>query len=303
VVAASTEDELVTALRLGIGGAMTLPPSSVGATEAFAAAASSAEPTAGHDSALFELLENSFSAVILSFSDRRFWLAQLGERRLTTLLAELAAGLAAPAAILPWPALVVVGKEPEEVVEIWSGLFTDDDRLVPDVAAIPLEQSASREGLLVSAYREILKEPPAPAGGGCRPLPVHELPRGLRVGWWRRRGDGPSPGGGWCAWPHEVARAQCTWRLEGDDGPGDVVEVLTGEDVDRPDQAVAVRFPGWASRDVRPGSPAGLLVTRLAEAAARRGLPLWIPNLDSDALRLALTLPGVLWVDGPAVPR
>jgi len=44
-------------------------------------------------------------------------------------------------------------------------------------------------------------------------------------------------------------------------------------------------------------------VTRLAEVAARHGLPLWIPNLDGDALRLALTLPGVLWVDGPAVPR
>jgi len=41
----------------------------------------------------------------------------------------------------------------------------------------------------------------------------------------------------------------------------------------------------------------------LAEAAHRRGLPLWVPNVDSIALRFLLGLPGTLWVDGPAVPR
>jgi len=66
---------------------------------------------------------------------------------------------------------------------------------------------------------------------------------------------------------------------------------------------LAVRVPGWASRGLRPGSPAGLLVTRIAEAASRRGIPLWIPNVDQEGLRLVLGLPGTIWVDGPAVPK
>ena len=54
---------------------------------------------------------------------------------------------------------------------------------------------------------------------------------------------------------------------------------------------------------MRAGTPAALLVARLADAADRRGLPLWIPNVDGEGLRFALGLPGTLWVDGPAVPR
>jgi hypothetical protein len=80
------------------------------------------------------------------------------------------------------------------------------------------------------------------------------------------------------------------------------VEVLGSEEVAGVEEAVAVRVPGWASRDVRSGSPAGLLVTRIAEAAAGQNLPLWIPGVDEEALRLVLGLPGVIWVDGPAVP-
>ena len=63
------------------------------------------------------------------------------------------------------------------------------------------------------------------------------------------------------------------------------------------------RMPGWAADFLRPGSPAGLLARRLAEAAARRGLPLWIPNVDREALPEVLRLPGTIWVDGPSVPR
>jgi hypothetical protein len=43
-------------------------------------------------------------------------------------------------------------------------------------------------------------------------------------------------------------------------------------------------------------------MSRLAEAAHRRELPLWIPNLGGDGLHLVLSFPGTLWVDGPAVP-
>ena len=50
------------------------------------------------------------------------------------------------------------------------------------------------------------------------------------------------------------------------------------------------------------GRPAGLLLERLAAAAANRGVPLWVPNVDSAALKLVLSQPGTIWVDGPAVP-
>ena len=305
VVAASADAALVTAQRLGIGGAMRLPPSSLGALEAFAAADSSVAPAVGHDADLLELLDDGAAAVILSFVDRHFWRAQLGEKRLIAILAELAAALDTPASILPWPALVVAGMEADDVVGAWHALQTDVDRVLPDVAVAPLVRSASGESALTSAYKELLEDRPmtSVADADCRSLPVHELPRGRRVGWWSRRRSVVSPEEGWSASPENLFQTRCRWRLEGDDGSRFIEEVLTSAEVERTEDAVAVRFPGWASRDIRPGSPAGLLVTRLAEAAARRGLPLWIPNLDGDALRLVLGLPGVLWVDGPAVPR
>ena len=305
VVAASSDDTLVTAQRLGIGGAMWLPPSTVGATDAFAAATAAAAPNEGQDLSLIDLIDDGSAAVILSFADRLFWRGQLGERRLTAMLADLAAALSTPAAILPWPALVVTGKEPDEVSEAWRALVADDDRVVPDVAVAPLAENAPGGGLLAPAYQDLLQAGPRASAvhAGSSPLPVHELPRGLRVGWWSRRPEESLPDEGWSASPIDVSRPKSGWRLDGEDGSGIIEEVLTSEDVDRTGDCAAVRLPGWASREIRPGSPAGLLVTRLAEAAARRGLPLWIPNLDVDALRFALGLPGILWVDGPAVPR
>ena len=52
-----------------------------------------------------------------------------------------------------------------------------------------------------------------------------------------------------------------------------------------------------------PGRPAGLLIERLAAAAERAGVALWIPNVDGAKLQFLLRLPGELWVDGPAVPE
>lgn len=305
VIASSSDDTLVTAQRLGVGGAMWLPPSTVGATEAFEAATAAAAPIEGRDPALVDLIDDGSAAVILSFVDRGFWRGQLGERRLTAMLAELAAALATPAVILPWPALVVTGKEPDEVSEAWRALVADENRVVPDVAVAPLAENEPGGGLLAPAYGELLQAGSRPPvlQAGRSPLPVHELPCGRRVGWWSRLAEESLPEEGWSASPIDVSRSKSRWRLDGGDASGIVEEVLTSEDVDRAGDCTAVRLPGWASREIRPGSPAGLLVTRLADAAARRGLPLWIPNLDGDALRFALGLPGTLWVDGPAVPR
>ncbi len=100
----------------------------------------------------------------------------------------------------------------------------------------------------------------------------------------------------------EVTSTRCRWRLESTETSGIVGEVLDQRRGGGLEDVQAVRVPGWASRGMRPGSPAGLLVTRIAEAASRRGLPLWIPNVDQEGLRLVLGLPGTVWVDGPAVP-
>jgi hypothetical protein len=107
---------------------------------------------------------------------------------------------------------------------------------------------------------------------------------------------------GWVATPVEAGAARCSWQLEGSEISGTVEEVLGSEEVEGVDEAVAVRVPGWATRDLRPGSPAGLLVTRISDAASRRELPVWIPGVDQEGLRLVLGLPGTIWVDGPAVP-
>lgn len=305
VVAVSSDEALVTAHRLGVGGAMWLPPSSAGATEAFVAAATSAAPCDGHDPGRFELLDDGAPAVVVRVMDRCFWRAQLGERRLTAWLAELSNALGVPAAILPWPALVAKGKEPDEVAEAWRALLADSGRIVPDVAVVPLPENTPDEGLLATVYRELLEARPTttPLHVGGRSLPVHELPHGRRVGWWGRRLAEPLPAGGWHASPEDDSRPTRRWNLQRRSGSETIEEVLTSGDVTRVNECAAVRFPGWASRDIRSGSPAGLLVARLAEAAARVGLPLWIPNLDGDALRFTLGLPGTLWVDGPAVPR
>ena len=57
VVAASADDALVKAQRLGVGGAMWLPPSSVGAAEAFVAATSAMTPTEGHEANIIDLMQ------------------------------------------------------------------------------------------------------------------------------------------------------------------------------------------------------------------------------------------------------
>jgi hypothetical protein len=305
VVATLADHSLVNAQRLGIGGAMWLPPSSLGAQQAFAAAKSAEAPAEGYDAGLAEALDDGAAAVILSFVDRQFWRAQLGERRLAKLLTELAAALNAPAAILPWPALVVREKEPDEVVETLRAFYSDADRAVPDIVVAPLAESASGDGTVAAAYRQLLEDRPpiAVVGAVGRLQPVHELPHGRRVGWWSCQRGRTSPDDSWLLSPEPGSQQRRRWRLDGPEGAGVVEEVLTRDEVDRVQESMAVRVPGWASRDIRAGTPAGLLATRLAEAAERRGLPLWIPNLDGDALKLVLGLPGVLWVDGPAVPR
>jgi hypothetical protein len=303
VVAASSEDALVKAQLLGVGGAMWLPPSSLGALEAYSTAASTEAPVA-LDAASLELLEGRTPIQVVSIVDRRFWRTQVGDRALENLTTELAVALEAPAAILRWPALVVADCGPEEIVTAWEELASKREKIGPSVSVLSLEPEALESGLLEGAYAALAGGSSAAQSPGLvPPQPVHELPHGRRVGWWLIRNDQEPEEEGWVATPVEAGAARCRWQLEGSESSETVVEVLGSEEVEGVGEAVAVRVPGWASRRLRPGSPAGLLVTRIAEATSRRGLPLWIPGVDQEGLRLVLGLPGTIWVDGPAVPH
>jgi hypothetical protein len=302
VVAVSSEDALVKAQLLGVGGAMWLPPSSLGALEAFSTAASVETPVA-LDAAALELLEGRTPIQVVSIVNRRFWRTQVGDRELENLTTELALALEAPAAILRWPALVVADRDPGEIVTAWEELAARREMIGPSVNVLSLEPEALENGLLDGAYAALAGgSSTTQSPGQVLPQPVHELPHGRRVGWWRIAMKGEPEEEGWVATPVEAGAARCRWQLAGCDSSGTIVEVLGSEEVAGVEEAAAVRVPGWASRFLRLGSPAGLLVTRIAEAASRRGVPLWIPGVDQEGLRLVLGLPGVIWVDGPAVP-
>jgi hypothetical protein len=298
VIAAGSDATLVTAHRLGVGGAMRLPPSSLAALDAFAAAAV-AEPLLVPDSSLLNLIDSDLPLCLVTVNDREFWRAQLGDPAMTRALVELAAALDVPATILPWPALILAEIHEDEIIEGWTEVSAADVGLEPAVRRF----SADGGKVIESASRRLLEAPSTarPVGSG-EPRPVHELPHGRRVGWWSRDVV-ELDGDWWLATPIDVTPSKCRWRLAGDGRGGIVVDVLTSEEFAELGEVVAARLPGWAACPLRPGSPTGLLAARIADAAARRGLPFWIPNVDEEALRFVLGLPGTVWVDGPAVPR
>jgi hypothetical protein len=301
VVATRNEQALVTAQRLGIGGAMWLPPSSLGALEAFAASSAGGAPLA-HDAAALELLGGSSALQVVAPADCNFWRAQLGDRELGQMFAELALSLETPAAVLQWPALVVADRDRAAIVKAWEELVAENRRAGPAVVLHPLE--GIEGGVLDGAHAALIAgSAVGESSSPVAPQPVHELPHGRRVGWWGIGTSETSEDEGWRAAPVDVAPTRCRWRIDSFERSGFVEEVLTSDEIAGLEKVQAVRVPGWASRGLRPGGPAGLLVTRIAEAASRRGLPLWIPNVDHEGLRLVFGLPGVIWVDGPAVPR
>ncbi len=300
VLAAATDEALVTGKRLGIGGAMMVPPSTLGARKALEAAASAAAPTGVIDPDLIATLKGGAGLCIVGFADRAFWRSQLGDRALLTLLGDLAAALDAAPATVPWPALAIAGRDRGDIERAWDGLVAgsgaDGASLIVTDCEWPEDGDRLRaiSKLLISA-EDVL------AARAVRPQPVHELPSGHSLGWWAPRAAATPPTG-WLATPVETTRSGRGWVLAGGEG-GAVAEVLLSAEVEAVVEERAVRAPGWVTIGLRSGTPAGLLVQRLAGSAARRGLPLWVPNLDSEALRFVLSLPGTLWVDGPAVPR
>ena len=304
VLAAASEAGLVAAVRLGVGGALWLPPSLAGMVAALEAAAAPPAMRVHPDAWLADLVAppgESFVAV--SWVHRPFWRCQLGEPVMATLLAALAEALGVLPALLPWPALVMPpGRTSTEVEEVWRKL-TGERRVATE--GLELVACTRREGHcgVVTMAMQSLVELGAPASDPTAwgfPGPVHELPSGRRVGWWSpAETEHAVSRPEWQAAPVELSEEGFRWRLRSRDGSEGWVDDVLGPPSGT---GAAIRIPGWIVGELAAGRPCGLFVERLAAHAQRLGLPLWVPNLRPGSLQFLLRLPGTLWVDGPAVP-
>jgi hypothetical protein len=304
VVAVAGEQALVDAARLGIGGAMWLPPSTGGARDALAAAAREGRSGWQWDPSLVDLVPAvDGELAMVCWADRGFWLCQLGEQAMARELARLAEELGALPAVLPGPVLVLPASAASELDQAWQRILAADEVSTEGLAVIRFSAEPGHCGVAAAAMKA-LADPDAavefsPSPGA--PFPVHELPSGSLLGAWMPPGSEAGFDKGWCARPAESTEVGFSWRLEGFEAEEHrMVEDVTAS---RQLAAPASRLPGWLAASVGAGRPAGLLAERLATAAARLQLPLWIPNVDQTALHLLLRLEGRFWVDGPAVPR
>ncbi len=301
VLAAARDEALVAGVRLGIGGALGLPPSTPAMEAALAAAAAAHGGRELCDPEVAALAVAGARVTVWTFRNLGFWKRQLGEPALASLLFDLAHRLRLPPAILAWPAMLVTGRTRREVGAAWKERPCGQP--APTQGLQALQVTRRGDDPLLAAYRALVE------GGGeserqSRTLaePVHELPSGRLLGFWAPC-ECKTVGGGWLATPAARGASPATWVLRSEHRKRKIVEVLAAAEIAEVRDAAAVRVPGWATGDLRPATPAGLLVSRLAERAAREGSPLWVPNVEAQALHFVLGLPGTLWVDGPAVPR
>jgi len=305
VVAASTEGALVAAARLGVGGALWLPPSLAGAVAALEAAAAPGAVPAYPDAWLADLVAPpGRELVAVSWVHRSFWRCQLGEQEMVALLAALAQDLGVLPALLPWPALILEAGPSEKAIHgAWRRLTGERNLPSEGAELIPCERRQGHCGVVAAVMRSLAEwsgPPPDPASWGF-PRPVHELPSGQRVGWWSPGDSGFLTGEReWVATPAEPSEAGFRWRLRPRDGPEFGVDDSLGP---VGSAGAATRVPGWLAASLGAGGPAGLLVERMATAALRQGISLWVPNLRPGSLPFVLRLPGTLWVDGAGVPN
>jgi len=302
VVALSSEKALLDAVRLGIGGGMWLPPSAAGASAALDAAATHGGPYVTPDAWLADLASPvDQKMVAVTWVNRPFWRCQLGEPVMATQLAALAGQLGVLPALLPWPALLLSPRPTAEIHAAWDRVVGEAGISSEGIEVIACDPREGHCGVVTTAMRSLashVSEDKDPKESGF-PKPVYQLPTGRLVGRWAPGEiDGYTIDDGfWFATPHSVSTAGFRWRLESSDASrwvDDVLQIETGNN--------AVRVPGWVAHEAGPGRPAGLLIERLAAAAERSGVALWIPNADGSRLRFLLRLPGEIWVDGPAVP-
>jgi hypothetical protein len=302
VLAARSEAGLVTAVRLGIGGALPLPPSTKAARAAFEAAALVGE-RAWPDPGLADLVVAEASCLVaVGWARSEFWRCQLGEPEMAAWLADFAVELGVLPAVVPWPALLLEERSVEQLVGAWHRVEARSGIVSDGIVVVRVEPAAGHGGRAVAAIRGLAEsgaKGSTQLGEDAPARPVYELPSGRRVGWWSSSASGRVADDGWIATPEETTAAGLRWKLTGPDGSNWAAnDVLRSDDVGSP----AARLPGWVGVAIGAGRPAGLLLERLAAAAAAKGVPLWVPNVAHAALNLVLRQPGSIWVDGPAAP-
>ncbi len=206
VVVAAGEDTLLAAHRLGVGGAAVLPLSTPGLVEALRAVSKRPAPAVSFDPAAIELFEDSASLKVAAYSNRGFWRAQLGDRVLARLLAELAIGLGLPPLVLPWPALLLSDRNQRQILEAWKPLAAGAGRPADDLVisnVVPGER-----GVAAAVYSVLLERAEhLRAVKTVSTEPVYELPAGKLIGRWASE-PGPEDPDVWVAAPIEYHRTR-----------------------------------------------------------------------------------------------
>jgi hypothetical protein len=305
VIAVISQAALVQAVRLGMGGALWLPPSTAAMTDAFVAAAGHrTRCRAACDASLGETIGLGSEQIwVATWQSLRFWRRHLGAQVLTDLLRGLAEVLGVAPVVLPWPALVIPDCDREMILAAATELNHDSVNPLPEIELVELTGQIQADGVVAAALRAVASAEQATAPlPELVPQPVCELPSGHPVGWWATRTRSRPPDTGWLANPAESIAAGFRWRLRSAGGTEQWVDDLAGAEQIVRREAPATRLPGWAALGIGPGTPAGLLVRQLAEQARSTGAALWVPLVNQSTLRFLLRLRVTLWVDGPAVP-
>jgi hypothetical protein len=122
VVVAGDEDSLRRAIRLGLGGALWLPPSTLAMGQAFLAAAEAVRPRTVEPGLVDLVIDRGGPMVLVSLADPERWLDDLGQSELVLLLGELAGSLGVPQALVGGAALLMAEPSPGAVRSAWEGV-------------------------------------------------------------------------------------------------------------------------------------------------------------------------------------
>jgi len=309
VLAASSDASLYEALLFEISGASRLPistPSMEAACEAAATCDRRKIAPMATRGVVEAALADATDLCAVRWWPQSFWNRQVGSGRLFSWLTGIAERLGSHPVILPGPVLVVVDRGQAEI----EAALVEDLRSGPSAYPVPPAIVDLSTVLRSTDSRDLVETVLAAGVGAGRgeqvsadlSLPVLEIPSGKKVGRWSPSPESTADGPGWLAVPAPDSREGTCWRLVGEDGSSEtVVESISPSDQEGGEQMV-IRIPGFIGAELRRGSPAGLLVERLARLATRVGRPLWVPSVDAEGVRFLLGLPGPIWVDGPGVP-
>jgi hypothetical protein len=211
------------------------------------------------------------------------------------------------ALILPGPVLVVEDRTRDEIEaacrDVDGGGGSSSLPASPKIvefstAALATDRRLRIEDVLVGLAAERgTAEEPSDVGS-----PVFELPSGRAVGEWSLAAGTSRFESPWRAFPAQGDQDGSRWELVRQDGSSELVVESVSLTLKSVAGQSVIRAPGFVGAELRRGSPAALLIERLARHAARAGRPIWVPSVDAEAVRFLLGLAGPIWVDGPGVP-